>query len=81
MAELPEREQACPTFDTLYTLAKKLEAAPREKSDSVSCVGHLAILPKAAPTARHLGDGTMSRQIQRGRGKQPACHGVSEYLT
>ena len=26
MAELPEREQACPTFDTLYTLAKKLEA-------------------------------------------------------
>ena len=26
MAELPEREQACPTFDTLYTLAKRLEA-------------------------------------------------------
>ena len=26
MAQLPEREQACPTFDTLYTLAKKLEA-------------------------------------------------------
>ena len=26
MAELPEREQACSTFDTLYTLAKKLEA-------------------------------------------------------
>ena len=26
MAELPEREQACPTFDTLYTVAKKLEA-------------------------------------------------------
>ena len=26
MAELPEREQACPTFDILYTLAKKLEA-------------------------------------------------------
>ena len=26
MAELPERKQACPTFDTLYTLAKKLEA-------------------------------------------------------
>ena len=26
MAELPEREQACPTFNTLYTLAKKLEA-------------------------------------------------------
>ena len=25
MAELPEREQVCPTFDTLYTLAKKLE--------------------------------------------------------
>ena len=25
MAELPEREQARPTFDTLYTLAKKLE--------------------------------------------------------
>ena len=25
MAELPEREQAHPTFDTLYTLAKKLE--------------------------------------------------------
>ena len=25
MAELPEREQAGPTFDTLYTLAKKLE--------------------------------------------------------
>ena len=25
MAELPEREQACPTFDTLYTLAKKLK--------------------------------------------------------
>ena len=26
MAELPKREQACPTFDTQYTLAKKLEA-------------------------------------------------------
>ena len=26
MAELPEREQAHLTFDTLYTLAKKLEA-------------------------------------------------------
>ena len=26
MAELPEREQACTTFDTLYTLVKKLEA-------------------------------------------------------
>ena len=26
MAELPEREQACPTFDILYMLAKKLEA-------------------------------------------------------
>ena len=26
MAELPEREQACPMFDMLYTLAKKLEA-------------------------------------------------------
>ena len=26
MAELLKREQACPTFDTLYTLAKKLEA-------------------------------------------------------
>ena len=25
MAELPKREQACPTFDTLYTLIKKLE--------------------------------------------------------
>ena len=27
MAELPEREQARPTFDTLNTLAKKLEVA------------------------------------------------------
>ena len=26
MAELPEREQAHPTFDTVYTLAKKLQA-------------------------------------------------------
>ena len=26
MVELPKREQACPTFDTLYTLTKKLEA-------------------------------------------------------
>ena len=26
MVELPKREQACPTFYTLYTLAKKLEA-------------------------------------------------------
>ena len=25
MAELPEREQAHPTFDTLYTFAEKLE--------------------------------------------------------
>ena len=25
MAELPKREQACPTFDTLYMLTKKLE--------------------------------------------------------
>ena len=27
MAKLPKREQSCPTFDTLYTLAKKLEVA------------------------------------------------------
>ena len=26
MAELPKREQAHPTFDTVYTLVKKLEA-------------------------------------------------------
>ena len=26
LVELPKREQAHPTFDTLYTLAKKLEA-------------------------------------------------------
>ena len=26
MVELPKRKQACPMFDTLYTLAKKLEA-------------------------------------------------------
>ena len=26
MAELPKSEQACPMFDTLYTLVKKLEA-------------------------------------------------------
>ena len=26
MVELPEREQACPMFDTLYVLVKKLEA-------------------------------------------------------
>ena len=26
MVELPKREQACLTFDTLYTLSKKLEA-------------------------------------------------------
>ena len=26
MVTLPEREQACPMFDTLYTLVKKLEA-------------------------------------------------------
>ena len=25
MVELPEREQACPSFDTLYTLTKKLD--------------------------------------------------------
>ena len=28
MAELPKREQAHPTFDTLYTLTKKLEVGP-----------------------------------------------------
>ena len=38
-------------------------------SDSVSCVGRLAILPEAAPTMRHLGNGTMTRQIPRGQGK------------
>ena len=31
MAELPEREQAHPTFDTLYTLAKKLEAGSQHR--------------------------------------------------
>ena len=132
MADLPEREQACPTFNTLYTLAKKLEAgqlahtcrytpstdAYREKhrhylalagrvaaleeeglaltdpvtgedseskveavgglnvhlaqGDSVSCVGHLATSPEAAPTMRHLGDGTETRQIPKGQGKA-AC--------
>ena len=37
MAELPEREQAHPTFDTLYTLAKKLEAEqPMHTSQYVS---------------------------------------------
>ena len=34
MAELPEREQACPTFDTLYTLAKKLEAGQLARTSS-----------------------------------------------
>ena len=32
MAELPEREQAHPTFDTLYTLAKKFEAGQRVRA-------------------------------------------------
>ena len=39
MAELPEREQAHPTFDTLYTLAKKLE------------VGQLARVPWYTPSS------------------------------
>ena len=40
MVELPEREQAHPIFDTLYTLAKKLEVGSW-------CI-HAGILP--APT-------------------------------
>ena len=35
MAELPKREQAHPTFDTLYTLAKKLEARRYTPSSEV----------------------------------------------
>ena len=30
-------------------------------------MGHLAILPEAAPTVMHLGNGTVSRQIPKGR--------------
>ena len=38
MAELPKREQACPTFDTLYMLAKKLEVGqPEESTGATSC--------------------------------------------
>ena len=43
MAELPEREQARPTFDTLYMLAKKLEvgqlAHVRWYTPSFECIG------------------------------------------
>ena len=39
MAELPEREQAHPTFDTIYMLAKKLE------------VGQLAHMHRYTPSS------------------------------
>ena len=35
MAELPKRKRARPTFDTLYTLAKKLEAGNRRVHTSI----------------------------------------------
>ena len=41
MAELPEREQACPTFDTPFTLAKKLEAG------QPACTHHYATSSEA----------------------------------
>ena len=44
VAELPEREQACPTFDALYTLAKKLE------------VGQLACVHQYTPSSEAYGD-------------------------
>ena len=46
MAELPKREQAHPTFDTLYTLAKKLEAGQP---------AHMCRIPLAL---RHIGTST-----------------------
>ena len=54
MAELPEREQAHPTFDTLYTLAKKQEAG--------QSVGHTITPPaltltKVLPCADRKGGG------------------------
>ena len=46
MAELPEREQARPTIDTLYMLAKKLE------------VGQLAHVHRIPPALRCIGTNT-----------------------
>ena len=42
-------------------------------------MGHLAISPEVAPTAKHLGDGTMTRQIPKGAGESspPAPGSVS----
>ena len=60
MAELLEREQACPSFDTLYMLAKKLEAGQpahtRQYREKHRCypgpMGRVATLEKerVAPT-------------------------------
>ena len=47
MAELPEREQAHPTFDTLYTLAKKLEVG--------QLVLHTGILPAQKCIEKSIG--------------------------
>ena len=41
MAELPEKEQAHPTFDTLYTLVKKLEAGQLARACCYALAGTL----------------------------------------
>ena len=142
MAELPEREQAHPTFDTLYTLAKKLEvrqlvhtrwytpssevyrdkhrhyvaptgqvAALEEEGSTMSdqvtgkdseskvkvaggismhlaqamsqyqreeqqcfVCGSRAILPQAVPTTRHLGNGTGTKWVPKGRERMALPH-------
>ena len=55
MAELPEREQACSTFDTLYTLAKKLET------------GQLACTHRYAPSSDAYGEKPRHYPVPVGR--------------
>ena len=58
MAELPERRHAHPTFDTLYTLAKKLE------------VGQLVRVHRIPPAPRCIGTNT-GTMLHRRAGWQP----------
>ena len=55
MAEWPEREQACPMFDTLYTLTKKLEA------------GQLACIHQYTPSSNMYREKHRSYPVPAGR--------------
>ena len=63
MAELPEREQARPTFDTLYTLTKKLEVGQPACMCQYTTSSEVYIQAQALPCAGGPGGSPGGRRV------------------